>query len=79
MYFEKQLSKYVLKIFHDTVIISLHNALSNKVCGRCKNYCKVIMAVSVRLSCERKIPLFQRVATSQEMLILLTLVDYVRN
>lgn len=32
--------KYVLKIFPDMVIISLHNGLRNKICGRCMNRCK---------------------------------------
>lgn len=42
-----QISEYIFKIFCDIVIIFLHNALSNKFCGRSKNDCNFRVVGSV--------------------------------
>lgn len=44
---EMQISEYILKILCDIVIILLHNALSNKFCGRSKSDCNFKMVGSI--------------------------------
>lgn len=44
---EMQISEYILKILCDIVIIFLHNALSNKFCGRSKSDCNFKVAGSI--------------------------------